>query len=116
MLYDNAQLIRHATYAFCQTGNYLFRQRIDETVAWLQREMIVDSRFASSLDADSEGEEGRFYVWQDAEIPTTDEFQHFREVYDVTEQGNWEGKNILNRLQSINLLDAASEDKSGKSP
>lgn len=114
MLYDNAQLIRHATYAFCQTGNYLFRQRIDETVAWLQREMIVDSRFASSLDADSEGEEGRFYVWKNAEIPTTDEFQHFREVYDVTEEGNWEGKNILNRLQSINLLDAASEKSLAK--
>lgn len=114
MLYDNAQLIRHATYAFCHTNNHLFRQRIEEIVAWLQREMVVDSRFASSLDADSEGEEGRFYVWQDGEIPATDEFQHFREVYDVTEKGNWEGKNILNRLQSIDLLDAPSEENLAK--
>jgi uncharacterized protein len=110
MLYDNAQLIRHATYAYCQTNNPLFRQRIEEIVAWLQREMIVDSRFASSLDADSEGEEGRFYVWQDAEIPATDEFQLFREVYDVSEEGNWEGKNILNRLRSTNLLDNSLEE------
>ncbi len=109
MLYDNAQFIRHATYAYCQTKNNLFRVRIEETVAWLQREMIVDGRFASSLDADSEGEEGRFYLWRSEDIPEDDEFQQFRKIYDVSENGNWEGKTILNRLNSIPLLDDATE-------
>ncbi|MEP7452626.1 thioredoxin domain-containing protein [Phyllobacterium sp. SB3] len=109
MLYDNAQFIRHATYAYSQSNNPLFRRRIEETVSWLQREMLVDGRFASSLDADSEGEEGRFYVWQSTDIPETTEFEQFRDVYDVTEKGNWEGKNILNRLQSIALMDDSSE-------
>ncbi|EJM99889.1 thioredoxin domain-containing protein [Phyllobacterium sp. YR531] len=109
MLYDNAQFIRHATFAFGDSGNTLFRSRIEETIAWLEREMLVDGRFASSLDADSEGEEGRFYVWHDAEIPL--EFNEFRNIYDVTSVGNWEGKNILNRLNSIALLDERTENK-----
>lgn len=111
MLYDNAQLIRHAVYAFCQSANPLFRIRIEETVAWLQREMMVDDRFASSLDADSDGEEGRFYVWQNTEIPDTPEFEKFRKIYDVTSEGNWEGKNILNRLHSIALLEDDREER-----
>lgn len=111
MLYDNAQMIRHATYAFAQTGDQLFRIRIEETIAWLQREMLVEGRFASSLDADSEGEEGRFYVWQDSDIPTTPEFEKFRQIYDVSEKGNWEGKTILNRLHSKDSLDEAMEEQ-----
>ncbi|MHC1547384.1 thioredoxin domain-containing protein [Phyllobacterium sp. K27] len=110
MLYDNAQVIRHATYAYGQSGNSLFRIRIEEIVSWLEREMIVGGRFASSLDADSEGEEGRFYIWQNDDIPGTEEFQQFREVYDVTESGNWEGKTILNRLHSIALLNDEVEE------
>jgi uncharacterized protein len=110
MLYDNAQLIRHATYAYSQSGNPLFRIRIEETVAWLQREMVMDGRFASSLDADSDGEEGRFYVWNSTDIPETPEFEQFRAIYDVTSEGNWEGKNILNRLHSIALLEDEREE------
>lgn len=109
MLYDNAQFIRHATFGFAETGDEMFRFRIEETVAWLQREMLVDGRFASSLDADSEGEEGRFYVWTAAEIPGSSEFDAFRRVYDVSDQGNWEGKSILNRLHSLDALDLESE-------
>lgn len=111
MLYDNAQLIRHANYAYAETGEKLFRIRIEETVGWLEREMLVDGRFASSLDADSEGEEGRFYVWRDAEIPDLPEFARFREIYDVSEKGNWEGKTILNRLHSIAELDEATDEE-----
>ncbi|MGH6862309.1 MAG: thioredoxin domain-containing protein, partial [Phyllobacterium sp.] len=114
MLYDNAQFIRHATYAHAETGNQTFRTRIEETVGWLQREMLQDGRFASSLDADSEGEEGRFYVWLAEEIPDTPEFSQFRRIYDVTEAGNWEGKTILNRLNSLEPLSDATESELGE--
>jgi len=102
MLYDNAQVIRHAGWAYAETGNELFRSRIEETIAWLQREMrLPDGTFASSLDADSEGEEGKFYVWTAGEIDTVlPDAALFKARYDITSEGNWEGKTILNRLQS----------------
>jgi len=111
MLYDNAQFIRHATCAYAETRDELFRIRIEETTGWLNREMLVNERFASSLDADSEGEEGRFYVWDAAQIPDEPEFETFRQVYDVHEEGNWEGKTILNRLHSLDSLDPVVEQQ-----
>ncbi|MFQ0813606.1 hypothetical protein AVM02_06985 [Brucella anthropi] len=104
MLYDNAQFIRHATYAFAETGNELFRLRIEETINWLSREMrLSDGSFASSLDADSEGEEGRFYVWSEQEIDQAlgNDSKVFKDYYGVTANGNWEGQNILNRLHAV---------------
>ncbi|QND51202.1 thioredoxin domain-containing protein [Phyllobacterium sp. 628] len=110
MLYDNAQFIRHAIFAYAETGDDLFRIRIEETIDWLRREMLVNNgRFASSLDADSEGEEGRFYVWSASEIPESSDFITFRSIYDVTEAGNWETKNILNRLTSPETFAANTE-------
>lgn len=103
MLYDNAQLIRSLTWAHAETRDDLFRVRIEETVDWLTREMLLPGGgYASSLDADSEGEEGRFYVWSKAEIDRllSDDAASFRELYDVSDTGNWEGKNILNRLEN----------------
>lgn len=115
MLYDNAQFIRHATYAYAETKDELFRLRIEETIGWLKREMLANGqRFASSLDADSEGEEGRFYVWSAEEIPATPDLDAFRAAYDVTPEGNWEGKIILNRLKSPGPLDAATEAQLAK--
>ncbi len=101
MLYDNAQLIRHANYAYAETGNELFRIRIEETIDWLLREMrLDDGTFASSLDADSEGEEGKYYVWTEEEIDTVlgEDSPNFKVFYSVFPAGNWEGKTILNRL------------------
>lgn len=100
MLYDNAQLIQLLTWGWQETGNPLFAQRVVETIDWAQREMIADGGgFAATLDADSEGVEGKFYVWDETEIDTVlgTNSALFKDAYDVTHGGNWEGKNILNR-------------------
>jgi len=113
MLYDNAQLIDMMTEAWRETKSPLYGQRIEETVGWLTREMTLkEGGFASSLDADSEGEEGKFYVWSLAEIEEvlgTTDAALFAEIYDVTAGGNFEGHNILNRLNAIELRDAETE-------
>ncbi len=103
MLYDNAQLLELFALAAAETGRSLFRQAAQGIVAWLRREMTTpEGAFASSLDADSEGEEGRFYVWSLAEICEVlgPDAAFFAEVYDITEEGNWEGANIPNLLTS----------------
>ncbi|HZL39498.1 MAG TPA: thioredoxin domain-containing protein [Pseudolabrys sp.] len=104
MLYDNAQLLELLALAFQRGGNPLFAARARETVEWLKREMTTpEGAFSASLDADSEGEEGKFYVWSKNEIiellgPEAVEF--FARHYDVTDDGNFEGHNILNRSQN----------------
>ena len=109
MLYDNAQLLELLTLAAAESDDPLFAQRREETIDWILREMIAEGEngeasgaFAATLDADSEGEEGRFYVWQEDEIdrllePGTSDL--FKTVYDVSRSGNWEDKNILNRTE-----------------
>ena len=113
MLYDNAQLVEMMTQAWRERKSTLYAQRIEETIAWLMREMVVEGGgFASSLDADSEGEEGKFYVWSLAEIGDVlgeADAGVFAEIYGVTAQGNFEGHNILNRLDSRELRDAETE-------
>jgi uncharacterized protein YyaL (SSP411 family) len=104
MLYDNAQLLELLALAWKKTGDDLFSRRARETVAWLTREMTVEGGgFASSLDADSEGEEGKFYVWSLAEIESAlgaEDAAYFAKAYDITPDGNFEGHNIPNRLLS----------------
>jgi uncharacterized protein len=103
MLYDNAQLLELLALAHVRSGNPLFRERARETVDWLTREMTtVGGAFSASLDADSEGEEGRFYVWSLKEIMDVlgkENGAFFATHYDVTADGNFEGHNILNRLK-----------------
>jgi uncharacterized protein YyaL (SSP411 family) len=105
MLYDNAQLLDLLALAWQRTGNMLYRERAEETVGWLQREMTSgEGAFYSSLDADSEGEEGKFYVWSLTEIEAAlgaENAALFAQHYDVTAGGNFEGHNILNRLNSL---------------
>lgn len=107
MLYDNALLIDLLTHAWRETKSPLYEARIAETAAWLHREMVAEGGgFAASLDADSEGEEGKFYVWSSQEIEDvlgTDDAAYFAQAYDVSPAGNWEGHNILNRLAELNL-------------
>jgi len=100
MLLDNALFLNLLTDVWRETRSPLLAQRIAETVAFLMREMRLDGgAFASSLDADSEGEEGRFYVWTVAEIDRVlgEAAPLFRDAYDVTKEGNWEGVTVLNR-------------------
>ena len=104
MLYDNAQLLELLALAYQRSGAALFAQRARETVGWLTREMTTkEGAFCASLDADSEGEEGKFYVWGKNEIvellgPEAGNF--FAYHYDASDEGNFEGHNILNRLES----------------
>ena len=112
MLYDNAQILELLAHAWAETGADLYRIRADETVAWLTREMLIEGRaFASALDADSEGEEGKFYVWSRAGVEELlgGDAEAFCEAYDVAADGNWEGKVILNRSQRPMLGDAGHE-------
>jgi uncharacterized protein YyaL (SSP411 family) len=112
MLYDNAQLIELLTLVWQDTREPLFEARVRETVGWVLREMIADGGgFAATLDADSEGEEGRFYVWSEAEIDQLlgEDATLFKRVYGVVPQGNWEQTNILNRLGSLKMKPAEVE-------
>jgi uncharacterized protein YyaL (SSP411 family) len=105
MLYDNAQLLDLLALAHAHRPDPLYAQRAAETVAWLTRDMTaarVDGRaaFAASEDADSEGEEGKFYVWTEAEVDRLlgEAAGAFKQAYDVTPGGNWEGHTILHRV------------------
>jgi uncharacterized protein YyaL (SSP411 family) len=113
MLYDNALLIELMTEVWRETQNPLFKARIAETIAWIEREMIAEGgAFAASLDADSEGEEGKFYVWSASEIEDAlgaDDAAFFSRVYGITPDGNFEGRTILNRLDSLALLSDGDE-------
>ena len=98
MLYDNAQLARVYLHAWQHTGNPLYRRIAEETLDYVSLEMRHgDGGFYSSQDADSEGVEGKFYVWSAAQIRDLlgDDATLFMQMYDVTDGGNWEGHNIL---------------------
>ena len=115
MLYDNALLLDLMTEVWRETASPLLKARVAETVLWLEREMIAEGGgFAASLDADSEGEEGKFYVWTLPQILDAlgpEDGQFFAGVYDVTPGGNWEGHTILNRLAALELRSQADETR-----
>jgi hypothetical protein len=108
MLYDNAQLLPLYALEARRTGDPLLREAAEGIVAWLEREMLLpEGAFAASLDADSEGEEGKFYVWTFAELEQhlgPEDARLFALHYDVTPAGNWEGYAILNRLDTPDPL------------
>ena len=100
MLYDNALLARLYTRAWQWTKDPFFAAVTNEILGFVTREMTSpNGGFYSTLDADSEGEEGKFYVWtrdEVLELLGAEEGRIFCALYDVTERGNWEGHNILN--------------------
>ncbi len=112
MLYDNAQLVSLMTQVWQETKDPILHQRIHETCEWVLNEMIGEHNgFASALDADSEGVEGKFYIWSKKEIYDVlgnEVGADFCEIYGVTEAGNFEGENILNRLEAKEFF---GEDK-----
>ncbi len=98
MLYDNGQLISLFSNAYKVTGREQYKKVVYETLEFTQREMTDKSGgFYSSLDADSEGEEGKYYVWTEKEIENLldEKSEIFCDYYSVTSNGNWEGNNIL---------------------
>jgi uncharacterized protein YyaL (SSP411 family) len=124
MLYDNAQLFELLALEYQRSGKPLFLQRAQETAGWLAREMTTpEGGFSASLDADSEGHEGKFYVWSREEIDAVlgpQDGAYFAECYDVTPAGNFEGKNILNRLKFLergaSQPDASPRDLTAEEP
>jgi len=99
MLYDNAQLARVYLHAWQVTGNDFYRRITEETLDYVLLEMRhEDGGFYSSQDADSEGVEGKFYVWSADEIreALSEDADTFMRIYGVSDEGNWEGHNILN--------------------
>lgn len=98
MLYDNAQLVSLYCHAFKVTGNPLYEKIVHGTLQFISRELTSSKGgFYSSLDADSEGEEGKFYVWTKKEIEQIlgDDANLYLDHYQITSPGNWEdGKNI----------------------
>jgi uncharacterized protein YyaL (SSP411 family) len=105
MLYDNALLTSCYVEAFQATADERYAQIVHETLDYLSREMTSpDGGFYSTQDADSEGEEGKFYVWTPAEIEEVlgpDSAKTFSYVYDVSDVGNFESKNILNQPKTL---------------
>lgn len=101
MLYDNGQLLSAYADAYKITSSPLYAEVIDETIEFLSRELMSEEYgFYSSLDADSEGEEGKFYVWSEEEIDSIIQdpkaLEWFKDYYNISKRGNWEhGKNIL---------------------
>jgi uncharacterized protein YyaL (SSP411 family) len=113
MLYDNAQLIRLANWAYAETGNELFRTRIEDAIAWLLREMRVDGAFASSLDADSDGEEGLFYTWTKPEIDAAlgSDSALFLDHFTLADPSGWEGKPIICQTSGQQRDSSAARDR-----
>lgn len=104
MLYDNGQMLSLYSQAYQRTKNPLYLNVINETAAWIKREMTAsDGAFYSALDADSEGEEGKFYVWKKEELESIagECFDIISDYYNINKVGFWEHDNyILLRKES----------------
>ena len=112
MLYDNALLALTYTEAWQLTGEEDFARVTRETLDYLLSRMTdpMESGFYATEDADSEGEEGKYYVWDRAEVISllgTERAERFCRIYDVSPHGNWEGQNILNLLKPLEQVASA---------
>jgi uncharacterized protein len=105
MLYDNAQLLSLYSKAYIFTGDQLLKETILQTIAWLKRDLLDSTgAFFAAQDADSEGIEGKFYVWDkwEVELVLGKKAKAFCEAFEITTDGNWEEqKNILWKNKAI---------------
>ncbi|HRP55295.1 thioredoxin domain-containing protein [Agriterribacter sp.] len=104
MLYDNALLMMVLSEAYQLTKNPLYAGTVQETMDFIERELMnEEGGFFSALDADSEGVEGKYYVWDKKEVEAVlqEDAAVFCKYYDITAEGNWEHKNILRILQPL---------------
>jgi len=126
MLYDNALLVSVLAEAYQVTKNERYREVIDQTIGFVKREMMNPlGGFYSALDADSESEEGKFYVWEfDEVVKLVANAEIFCQFLDITQGGNWEGKNILRvktpaaefaRAKNISIEEIRSVIENGRS-
>jgi uncharacterized protein len=109
MLYDNAQLARAYLHAWQITGQPFYRRIVEETLDFVLRELSdPQGGFYASLDADSEGVEGKFYVWDANEIEQTlgADWDFFKAAYAISAAGNWEGRTVLQRALDDSTLAA----------
>ncbi len=109
MTYDNAQIALAYLHGYLVTGNTDYRRICEETLDFVLRELThSQGGFFSSLDADSEGEEGKFYIWTQDELEGVlgSDFDFFKAAYGITPSGNWEGKTILQRALDDSTLAA----------
>jgi uncharacterized protein YyaL (SSP411 family) len=118
MLYDNAQLARLYLDAWLVTGRLLYRRIAEETLDYVRREMTAPSGgFYSTQDADSEGEEGKFFLWTPAQVEEllgAEDAALFSRYFDISEHGNFEERNILHvdvELEGIAKLLKVEPDK-----
>lgn len=115
MLYDNALLTAAYAIAYKESGNQEFLDTAKKTAMYMMREMTGPAgEFYSAQDADSEGEEGKFYVWAYDEILKVlgrEKGEKFCEYFNVTRKGNFEGKNILNLLGRADICENFPEEK-----
>lgn len=112
MLYDNALLVIALSEAYQLTKNQLYADTIRHTMDFIEREMMSEEGgFFSALDADSEGVEGKYYVWDKKEIESVlqENAAVFCKYYDITEEGNWEQHNILRVLQPLDEFAAQNK-------
>lgn len=112
MLYDNALFINILCDAFQITHDLLYEKAIRKTIAFVMNELYnKKGGFFAALDADSEGEEGKYYVWRKTEVETElgTAAEHFCDFFNITESGNWEGRNIPRILK--NAVEFTEEKK-----
>ncbi|RFS13511.1 thioredoxin domain-containing protein [Emticicia sp. C21] len=115
MLYDNGQLVSLYAEAYALTKDHLYKDKVTQTIGWLEKEMTSEEKgFYSALDADSEGEEGKFYIWSKKEIDyiLAEQSKEFCEAFNITKEGNWEhGNNILHLEERLWAVDNNKWDK-----
>ncbi len=122
MLYDNGQLVSLYSEAYLQSNNSLYKEVVFETLEFVERELMSENgAFYSALDADSDGEEGKFYVWNENELSLHigDDFEIFKDYYNINKRGFWENgsyillknknKDQISKKHNISVL--ALEDK-----